>query len=584
MSPILWRLLTLALCWLLSGAASAGELRQKVFTAKSYSGSRDRHYQVFVPSTYTGQDAVPLVMILHGCRQTEVNMINETRFKDLAERDNFIAVYPFITSYDGMRDTNCWGFFLDQHIHKGAGEVEDLHQIALEIEAELKIDSNRRYVTGLSSGAGMSVALAVAHSDYFAAAGSVEGLPYAETSSAVGFVCSNPGNFKPVSADVVAMQTEQQQPEAQRPIPIMAIHSRNDCVVNKLGSENIRDAWIRRYGLSSSAIATLDCTAEGVPCTQTRYGSSQRSVVETVFYEGKRGDFIGTGSHYWVGDNTGQYADPTGPSASELQWAFFKAHPFRENPPPSISISSAQVTGNSISVNGTASAPAGSVASVTVRLDGRFPQPSKSASGTSNWAVTFENLRTDAIYVPVATAKDNDGATTNVTGNPITVGSPPPNAPPSVTINSALVSGDCITVAGPASDPEGQLANVEVELGTRGRKPAALSQDRFKYQECSLPGGTYSTRAQATDRGGATSPVSLGPDVTVSNLQAVTADWQVHMSAGRLRVYLTPCTNVGFGTCDQGFSEIFLANRFNPFPLHRKANSNDWYARPENIP
>jgi hypothetical protein len=51
MSPILCRLLTLVLCWLLSGAASAGELRQKVFTAKSYAGSRDRHYQVFVPST-----------------------------------------------------------------------------------------------------------------------------------------------------------------------------------------------------------------------------------------------------------------------------------------------------------------------------------------------------------------------------------------------------------------------------------------------------------------------------------------------------------------------------------------------------
>ena len=226
-----------------------------------------------MPSTYTGQDPVPLVMVLHGCRQTEVNMINETRFKDLAERDNFIVVYPFITSYDGMRETNCWGFFLDQHIHKGAGEVEDLHQIALEIEAELKIDPNRRYVTGLSSGAGMSVALAVAHSDYFAAAGSVEGLPYSETSSAVGFVCANPGSFKPVSADVVAMQTEQQQPEEQRPVPIMAIHSRNDCVVNKLGSENIRDAWIRRYGLSPSAMATLDCTAEGVPCTQTRYGT-----------------------------------------------------------------------------------------------------------------------------------------------------------------------------------------------------------------------------------------------------------------------------------------------------------------------
>src|SRR5258708_39654910 len=223
MSPILRQLLTIAICWLLSGAASAGELRQKLFMAKSYSGSRDRQYQVFVPTTYTGKDAVPLVMVLHGCRQTEANMINETRFKDLAERDNFVVVYPFITSYDGMRDTNCWGFFLDQHIHKGAGEVEDLHQIALEIEAELKIDPNRRYVTGLSSGAGMSVALAVAQSAYFAAAGSAEALPYSGTSPAVGFVCANPASFQPVSADVIAMKPEQQHPEGQRPVPNMAI-------------------------------------------------------------------------------------------------------------------------------------------------------------------------------------------------------------------------------------------------------------------------------------------------------------------------------------------------------------------------
>ena len=215
--------------------------------------------------------------------------------------------------------------------------------------------------------------------------------------------------------------------------------------------------------------------------------------------------------------------------------------------------------------------------------DGRFPQPSKVASGTSNWTATFDNLPMDAIYLPVATAKDNDGATTSITGNPIIVGSPPPNAPPSVKINSASVTADCVTIEGNASDPEGALARIEVELGTRGRKPAALSQNNFKYQERGLPGGTYSTKAQATDSAGATSPLNSGPDVTVSNLQIVTANWQVHMSAGRLRVYMAPCANVGFGTCDQGFSEIFLANQFNSFPLHRKATSNDWYVRPENI-
>ena len=332
MSRILRSLLLIVLCLCVSVNASAGTLQQRLFTAKSYSGSRDRQYQVFVPTSYTGQDAVPMVMVLHGCRQTEVNMMNETRFKDLAERDNFIVVYPFITSYDGLRDTNCWGFFLDQHIHQGAGEVEDLHQIALEVEAGFKIDPNRRYVTGLSSGAGMSVALAVAQSEYFAAAGSVAGLPFSETSSSVGFVCSNTGIFNSISADVAAMQREQGRPEEQRPIPVIAIHSRNDCVVNVLGSENIRDAWIRRYGVNPTAIETTDCTTQGVACTQTKYGAPQRSVVETVFYDGKRGDIVGTGTHYWVGDNSGQFADPTGPSASELQWAFFKAHPFTKIP------------------------------------------------------------------------------------------------------------------------------------------------------------------------------------------------------------------------------------------------------------
>src|SRR5215471_18929201 len=118
MSPILRLLLSLVLCLLSIGAGHAGELRQKLFTAKSYSGSRDRQYQVFVPTSYTGQDAVPMVMVLHGCQQTEANMINATRLKDLAERDNFIVVYPFIASYDGLRGTNCWGFFLDQQIHQ----------------------------------------------------------------------------------------------------------------------------------------------------------------------------------------------------------------------------------------------------------------------------------------------------------------------------------------------------------------------------------------------------------------------------------------------------------------------------------
>jgi poly(hydroxyalkanoate) depolymerase family esterase len=581
---LLKTLLTVILCLSFGMAASAGQLERKMLAAKSYPGSRDRQYQVFVPTSYTGQAAVPMVMVLHGCRQTEANMINETGFRDLAERDGFIVVYPFITSYDGLRNPNCWGFFLDQHIHQGAGEVEDLHQIALEVEAAYRIDPNRRYVSGLSSGAGMAVDLAVAYSEYFAAAGPVAGLPYAETSSSVGFVCANPGTFKSVADDVAAMRAEQRRPDEQRPVPIMAIHSNNDCTVNVRGSQNIRDSWLRRYGVSQTATSTADCSAEGVACTRTVYGPTQRSVTETVFYDGARGDVVGAGSHYWVGDGSGEFANPNGPSASALLWAFFQSHPFADHPPPTISIASASASGTTITVTGSASAAAGSIVEVAVRLDGGSPQPPKFAPGTSTWTVTFDHLSDNTLYVPIVAAKDSDGLTASVTGSPVAVGSPPANPPPVVSIDGVSVTSDCVTVAGTASAPGGRLAGVDVELGTRGLKSAALSGNAYRYQECGLPGGTYTTRAEAIDSLGARSAAVSGPNATVSDVQAVTANWQMHMGEGRLRIYGAPCRNVGFGACDIGFAEIFLANQFNPFPLHRRPPSTDWYLDPQNLP
>ena len=577
-------LLMLLTCFAFTPMASAGQLQQKSFMAKSYQGSRDRQYQVFVPSAYTGQSPVPMVMVLHGCNQNETNMINETGFKDLAERDNFIVVYPFITSYDQfpMRAQNCWGFFIDQQIHKGAGEVEDLYQLALEVEAEFKIDPNRRYVTGLSSGAGMAVDLAVARNEYFAAAGSVEGLPYSETSSSVVlFGCSLQGQFKPVSADVTAMQSEQTRPGEQRAIPIMVVHDRNDCIVNLTGGANIRDSWLARFGINQAAVATTDCTAKGVSCTRIKYGTPQRSVVETVFYDGDRGFNSG---HYWVGDNSGQYADPTGPSASDLQWAFFQGHPFVDTPPPLVTITSASANGTSINVGGSAAASAGSIAQVTVRLDGQFPQTQKVASGTTAWTVSFDNLHDNASYLPVVIAKDSNGQTASVTGQAVAVGTPPANVPPTAAIDNVVVTGDCITVTGTVSDPDDQVSKVEVQLATRGFKPATLNQASYQYQECGLPVGTYSTQAQATDSLGAQSAVVSGTSVSVRDLEIVTADWQAHMNAGRLRVYGGRCPSMGFGACDVGFAEIFLANQFSPFPLLRKAASPDWYLHRQNIP
>ena len=64
----------------------------------------------------------------------------------------------------------------------------------------------------------------------------------------------------------------------------------------------------------------------------------------------------------------------------------------------------------------------------------------------------------------------------------------------------------------------------------------------------------------------------------------MTATWQEHQADGRIRVYQAPCRNIGFGTCDAGFPEIFQTHGFTPFPVFRRAGGNDWYLDSANIP
>ena len=122
-----------------------------------------------------------MVMALHGCEQTNDDVLNDWGLTAAADRFGFVLVAPFITSYDGLRNTNCWGFWLDQHRHQGRGEVEDLHRIALDVEARFAVDPARRYITGLSSGGAMTVVAAVAHNEYWAAAASAAGFRTART-------------------------------------------------------------------------------------------------------------------------------------------------------------------------------------------------------------------------------------------------------------------------------------------------------------------------------------------------------------------------------------------------------------------
>lgn len=321
--------------------ASAGTTTAFMLPAQTYPGSRTRLFKVYVPSGLSGP--APMVMALHGCRQTHDDVLRDWGLMAAADRNGFILVAPFITSYDGVRSLNCWGFWLEQHRHQGAGEPEDLHQIALQVESRFSIDPLRRYVVGLSSGGAMAVVLSVTHNEYFAAAASAAGLPYGEEAVAVSSQCPGVATFHTLARVVADMRGER---DNNYPIPLMLLQNNKDCTVVQPAGRNLRDVQLRLNGDAAhdtpakARAQQRDCApffGAAWGCQQVIYTgdaqSSSRSLVETVFYEGPLDTPDATDvdrGHYWVGGQDGRdgpWAVRRGPSYPDIVWDFFRRHP-----------------------------------------------------------------------------------------------------------------------------------------------------------------------------------------------------------------------------------------------------------------
>ena len=325
-----------AMMMLMGTAARAGELVDRDFTAQDYPDSDHRDYYVYVPDAYDGATALPMVMVLHGCHQTRDTVINEFGWDETAQAHGFILVAPDISTRDVLRYAQCWGYWEPKEIHQGRGEVEDLHQIGLQVEQQWRIDANRRHIVGLSSGGFMANAAAVAHNEYWASAGVHSGGGYNESAGTYSAVCATPressGSFHPPGTIVTDMRAEM---DADYAIPIMLIHSQNDCAVgygvegNPLewgGLTSNRDAWLEVNG--GTRYTTLDCSRDGIACNHLKYGTTARSTVEVVSMKGLIQGTDAQKGHYWSGGKTdGQWTKTQGPVATALFWDFFARHP-----------------------------------------------------------------------------------------------------------------------------------------------------------------------------------------------------------------------------------------------------------------
>ena len=148
--------------------------------------SRDRRFVVTVPKSALERRRIPVLFFFHGTKGTGEVYWDVSRWKEIAHREGFIAVFPSSLAYDLDTDDhpgrievwNVIGQACDlEDPDTVANDIAFVRAIARDLRSQLRIDRRRIYASGFSNGGQMSHRLAAEAGDIFAAAASWGGVP-----------------------------------------------------------------------------------------------------------------------------------------------------------------------------------------------------------------------------------------------------------------------------------------------------------------------------------------------------------------------------------------------------------------------
>ncbi|MGB6054946.1 MAG: PHB depolymerase family esterase [Burkholderiaceae bacterium] len=314
----------------LDSASAAPQAAAGTFVLGTFSNPAGRRaYKLYVPRGCHGQ-ALPLVVMLHGCRQDADDFAAGTGMNLLADRVHCLVLYP--QQERGANGANCWNWFGPAHQAGAGGEPAILAGMTRQVIHEHGADPDRVYVAGLSAGGAMAAILAGAFPDLYAAVGIHSGLPAgAARDAASAFAVMKDAS----KAGVL--------PPYRRSVPAIVFHGDRDRTV---APANGRAALAQSMALQADVDGTLRW--RGKVETVPGISGAGRGYTRKIYRDGdgrvvaEHWQVHGAGHAWSGGRQAGSFTDSKGPDASGEMVRFFLEHPRSPAAAPAIELEKIQ--------------------------------------------------------------------------------------------------------------------------------------------------------------------------------------------------------------------------------------------------
>ena len=271
-----------------------------------------RKYKLYIPSHYQGQ-ALPLIVLLHGCTQSPDDFAAGTRMNLIAEEQTCFVVYPAQPS--DANAAKCWNWFRPTDQRRGQGEPSLIAGITRQVMREYLVDPQRVYIGGLSAGAAAAAIMGATYPDLYAAIGVHSGLACgAANDLPSAFVAMRQGDL----ADVLEAGHVSPVLGNRQAVPTIVFHGDRDTTVHPRNGDHVIARSMQIPNLRK--MVHRGRVPGGHAYTRTIHTDPRgRAVFEHWEIHGA--------AHAWSGGSpAGSFTDPRGPDATREMLRFFLEH------------------------------------------------------------------------------------------------------------------------------------------------------------------------------------------------------------------------------------------------------------------